>query len=171
MRSLTRTAALAAVIAGTLPAPLSAHVTLDTAQAVANSYVRIAVRVPHGCGNAATTGLRVQIPDGVTAVKPMLKPGWTITLDRLDGAPAQGHDAAPAVREITWRGGNLPDEFYDEFVIRLRMPDTPGQTIWFPFIQECEGGKVSRWIERPTEGQSIDQLRLPAYPVRIVPRP
>ena len=55
-----------------------AHVTLDTSQAPALGYVRIAARVPHGCEGEATIGLRVQIPDGVTAVKPQPKPGWTL---------------------------------------------------------------------------------------------
>jgi uncharacterized protein YcnI len=157
------------VAATTVPA--SAHVTLDTAQAPALAYVRIAIRVPHGCEGAGTVALRLQIPDGVTAVKPMVKPGWTITMDRADGSPATGHDAAPAVREVAWRGGLLPDEFYDEFVLRIRMPDAPGQMIWFPFVQECEGGRVSRWIEKPAAGEALDQVRLPAYPVRVLPRP
>ena len=162
-------AALTSLLA--VPAPLAAHVTLDTAQAPALAYVRIAIRVPHGCEGAGTVALRLQIPDGVTSVKPMVKAGWSISLDRADGTPASAHDATPVVREVAWRGGPLPDEFYDEFVLRIRMPDTPNETIWFPCVQECEGGKVSRWIERPAEGLSIEQLRFPAYPVRILPRP
>jgi hypothetical protein len=43
--------------------------------------------------------------------------------------------------------------------------------VWFAFVQECEGGKVSRWIERPAEGLTLDQLRMPAYPVCLLPRP
>ena len=45
-----------------------AHVTLDTSQAPALGYVRIAARVPHGCEGEATIGLRVQIPDDGTAI-------------------------------------------------------------------------------------------------------
>ena len=155
-----------------LAAPVHAHVTLDTPQAVALGYVRIAIRVPHGCEGAATTGLRLQVPEGVTAVKPQPKPGWTLTIVP-DEAPATGggHDTASPIREVSWRGGNLPDAYFDEFVLRVRMPDAAGQTVWFAFVQECEDGKVSRWIERPTEGQPLDQLRMPAYPVRLLPRP
>lgn len=184
MTSISRTATLraavstAAVFVATVAAtPTRAHVTLDTSQAAALAYVRIAARVPHGCEGAATVALRLQVPDGVTAVTPMPKPGWTLTTATADPetpGTAGGHDAAPTVREVAWRaqpGQALPDAFFDEFVLRVRMPDAAGQTIWFPFVQECEGGKVSRWIERPAEGQTYDQLRLPAYPVRIVPRP
>ncbi len=89
------------------------------------------------------------------------------------GTASGGGDSPPAVREVVWRaqpGHALSDAFYDEFVVRVRMPDAAGQTIWFPFIQECEGGKVSRWIERPAEGQTYQQLHRPAYPVRIQPK-
>ena len=171
MSRMTFAAFGAACLAAALAVPALAHVTLDTAQAPALGYVRIAIRVPHGCEGAATTGLRLQVPEGVTAVKPQPKPGWTLTVVP-DEAPATGggHDAAPPVREVAWRGGNLPDAFYEEFVLRVRMPDGAGQTVWFPFVQECEGGKVSRWIERPAEGQTLDQVRMPAYPVKLVPR-
>ena len=151
-----------------------AHVTLDTSQAPALGYVRIAARVPHGCEGEATIGLRVQIPDGVTAVKPQPKPGWTLQVVTEPAAgTASGHDSSPPVREVLWRaqpGQALSDDFYDEFVLRVRMPDAAGQTIWFPFVQECAGDKVGRWIERPGEGQTYEQLRKPAYPVRIVPK-
>ena len=36
------------------------------------------LRVPHGCEGAATIALRVRIPEGMIAVKPMPKPGWKI---------------------------------------------------------------------------------------------
>jgi uncharacterized protein YcnI len=166
----------AALIGGALLAatPALAHVTLDTAQAPARGYVRVAARVSHGCEGEPTIGLRVQIPDGVTAVKPQPKPGWTLQVvaEPATGAPV-GHEASPAVREVIWRaqaGQGLPNAFYDEFVLHMRMPDAAGQTIWFPFVQECENGKVSRWIEQPGEGQTYEQLRRPAYPVRVVPR-
>jgi uncharacterized protein YcnI len=164
----------AAFILGAFAAltPALAHVTLDTSQAPALGYVRIAVRVPHGCDGQATTGLHVQIPEGVTAVKPQPKPGWN--LDVLSARVASdGGGSPPAVREVVWRaqpGHALSDAFYDEFVLRVRMPDAAGQTIWFPFIQECEGGTVGRWIERPAEGQTYQQLHRPAYPVRIQPK-
>lgn len=175
MRTTLRAVLCGAAIAAAANTPARAHVTLDTPQAPALAYLRIAARVPHGCEGAATTSLRLQIPEGVTAVKPQPKPGWTLTVAADPQAPATGgHEAAAPVREVAWRaqpGQALPDAFFDEFVLRVRMPDAAGQTVWFPFVQECEGGKVSRWIERPAEGQTYDQLRLPAYPVRILPKP
>ena len=34
--------------------------------------------VPHGCAGSATIKIRVQIPEGVIAAKPMPKPGWNV---------------------------------------------------------------------------------------------
>ena len=160
---------LAAFAAITLASPAFAHVTLDVKEAPALSYVRLAIRVPHGCEGAATTALRLQVPEGVTAVKAQPKPGWTLTLAADEAAP-KGHDSSPPVHEITWRGGPLPDAFYEEFLIRVRLPDGAGGTVWFPFVQECEGGKTVRWIEKPAAGQGYDDLRAPAFPVKLLPK-
>lgn len=185
MTRLVRAAALGAVLSAPLSAPVAgtarAHVTLDTPQAPALSYARIAARVPHGCDGAATVALRIQIPEGVTGVRPMPKPGWTLSTVADEAARATdgsgtagGHGRAAAVREVAWRakpGEALPDAQFDEFVLFLRTPDAAGQTLWFPFVQECEGGKVSRWTERPAEGQTHQQTRSPAYPMLILPQP
>jgi periplasmic copper chaperone A len=36
------------------------------------------LRVGHGCEGSPTTAIRVQIPEGVIAVKPMPKAGWQV---------------------------------------------------------------------------------------------
>ncbi|MBE9607021.1 YcnI family protein [Acetobacteraceae bacterium H6797] len=163
-----KSAALASILA-LAAAPAMAHVTLDQATMPADSYLRVAVRVPHGCEGAATTGIRVQIPEGFRNVKPMPVAGWQLSTVTAEGASSGGgHGESAPVREVVWRGGNLPDAFYQEFVLRLQTPAEAGGTAYFAIVQECEGGKVSRWIERPsTPGEA---LRMPAFAVRITPK-
>ena len=60
----------------------AAHVYLETAEAPANGTYKAVLRVPHGCDGKPTIGLRVQIPEGVIAVKPMPKPGWQLEIDQ-----------------------------------------------------------------------------------------
>jgi hypothetical protein len=88
------------------------------------------LRVPHGCAGSPTVAVRVQLPHGITTVQPMRKPGWEIEIVReaLDEPISDGHggEITERVAEIHWTGGSLPDEFYDEFVFRTRLPDTPG---------------------------------------------
>ena len=103
------------------PSAVLAHVTLEQQQAPVGTPYKIVLRVPHGCGDSATIRLSVQIPEGVIAIKPMMKPGWQIAATR--GAYSKtysyfhGAKFTEGVKEVTWSGGKLPDAFYDEFVL------------------------------------------------------
>ncbi len=143
----------------------SAHVTLETREAPAGSYYKAVVKVPHGCGGAATTAVRIRLPAGVVAAKPMPKPGWTLTTK--DGEYAQpyqshGRTITHGVTEIAWTGGSLPDAWYDEFVFQAVLPKQPaGTVLYFPVVQECDTG-VARWIEIPEPGKTSADLPEPA---------
>jgi periplasmic copper chaperone A len=123
------------------------------------------LQVGHGCEGSPTKSIRVQIPEGVIAVKPMPKPGWELTTKRGEYAQAYdyyGEKLTEGVKEVAWTAGNLPDEWYDEFVLRVRLPDgAPGTVIRFPVVQECVED-VHRWIEVPAEGQDPDSVPEPA---------
>lgn len=129
----------------------SAHVTLENRQATVGSSYKAVFAVPHGCAGSATVKIRVQIPEGVIAAKPMPKAGWN--LETIKGKYAAEYDyhgakSSEGVKEVTWSGGKLPDDNYDEFVISTFLSGSlkPNTTLYFPVVQECEQG-VSRWIE------------------------
>ncbi len=133
-----------------LAPPAAAHVVIDPPQVAANSYARIAFRVGHGCGTAATIAIEVALPEGVSMARPMPKPGWEIAIENrpLARPVSGGHGLvreAPA--SIAWRGGPLPDAHYDEFVMMIRAPDAAGSTLVFPVVQRCEGGAQHGWTE------------------------
>ena len=134
--------------------PAGAHVLLKPKEARAGSDAEIAFIVPHGCDGSATTGLRVRIPDGVVGVKPQAKSGWT--LDTKAG-------------EVAWTGGRLPDKVNETFGLQVTLPDTPGATLYFPVVQECEKG-IHRWIEIPSVQQVSDRLREPAPALKLTPK-
>jgi len=162
------------IILATLSATTAfAHISLETAEAPVGSTYKAVLRVPHGCEGAATTGVRVQIPEGVIVAKPMPKPGWT--LKTVKGAFAKSYDyygtpTAEGVKEVEWSGGDLPDDFYDEFVIRLSLAAdlAAGTTLYLPVIQQC-GTASDAWIEVPEAGQSEDDLKLPAPALTLLP--
>lgn len=160
--------AAAAVAAG--PSSAFAHVTVQPTEANAGDYFQMAFTVPHGCAGSATVALRVKLPDGVLSVKPQMKPGWSVDIKKrkLDVplAASHGQTINEVVDEVSWRGGSLPDSLFDTFGLVMKLPDTPGQTLYFPAVQECEQG-VSRWIEIPASGQSADRLHEPAPLVRL----
>lgn len=152
----------------------SAHVTIETREAPVGAPYKATFRVPHGCGVSPTVKIRIRIPDGVIAVKPMPKPGWTLETVRgkYDKPYAYFHDATltEGVREVNW-SGKLPDEYYDEFVLSgfIAGDLAPGTTIYFPVVQECESG-VHRWIEIPAEGKTPADYKEPAPGVKLLPK-
>ncbi|MER9656728.1 YcnI family protein [Mesorhizobium sp. M0152] len=151
-----------------------AHITLETQEAPVGSIYKAILRVPHGCDGKATTALHVQIPEGVIAVKPMPKPGWTLQVKKgkyEKSYQLYGQAVTDGVREVDWSGGSLPDEFYDEFVFRATLTaDLPaGQKLYFPVVQECDGA-ADRWIEIPAAGQDEDALENPAPSVKLLPK-
>lgn len=164
----------AVLIAATceLVCPALAHVTLEQREATVGAPYKAILQVPHGCKGSATTALRVRIPEGVIDIKPMPKPGWTIKI--IKGKYAKPHDLYHArvnegVTELDWTGGNLPDDYYDEFVFQsfLATDLQPGQTIYFPVVQQCEKG-IHRWIEIPTPGSDYPE---PAPGLKLVSKP
>ena len=168
MNRILKCAAAFIAVSLCAPAGVSAHVTLETKQARVGSYYKAVLRVPHGCHGSPTLRVRVRIPEGVINVKPQPKPGWTLELVKGDYArPYAAHHGAPVsagVRELVW-SGQLPDEYYDEFVFSSYLStDLPaGGTLYFPVVQECEKG-ISRWTDVPGQGG-----KSPAPGVRLLP--
>jgi uncharacterized protein YcnI len=148
--------------------PAAAHVVIEPAEVAANAYARLAFRVGHGCGTAATIAIEVTLPEGVTMARPMPKPGWAIAIETraLPRPISGGHGLVrEAPSSIAWRGGPLPDAHYDEFVMMIRAPDQPGTTLIFPVIQRCEGSAQYAWIEVAEPGQP--RPRSPAPTLRL----
>src|SRR3954471_10793637 len=154
-----------------------AHVTLENRQAAVGSYYKATFAVPHGCAGSATTKIRVQIPEGVIAVKPMPKPGWN--LEAVKGKYAASYDyhgakLSEGVKEVVWSGGKLADDNYDEFVFASYLTGNlkPNSMLYFPVVQECEQG-ASRWIDIPAEGHDAHghDSKSPAPGVKLMPKP
>lgn len=156
IRSFAR-ASLAATTLVALAVPAFAHATLEVQEAALGATYKAVLRVPHGCGAEATHTVRIHIPEGFYNVKPMPKAGWaleTVTGPYENTYINHGTEVTEGVTEIVWSEGNLPNEWYDEFVFRGTFADTlePG-TFYFPAIQECANGQEA-WIGT-TEGADM----------------
>lgn len=170
MSKISLAAALTVLAAG----PALAHVSLETQTAPVGSTYKAVARVPHGCKGAPTIKVRIRIPEGVIAVKPMPKPGWT--LETVKGAYDKPYDyygtpTSEGVREVVWSGGRLLDEHYDEFTLRAYLTTDlkPDTMLYLPIVQECEGGGVERWIEIPAAGKVSDDYKYPAPGLKLTP--
>jgi periplasmic copper chaperone A len=165
--------AIAAATALTLMAVTAAmaHVTLETTEAPRGAYKAV-FKVPHGCDGSPTTAVRVEVPEGVIGVKPMPKPGWSLSMEK--GAYARTYDfyhgskVSEGVKTVTWSGGKLLNEHFDEFVLSVFLTDAleKGRAVYFPVTQTCETGSVT-WSEIAADGQDPHSLKTPAPLLRI----
>ena len=160
-------------LAAALLAPFAAkaHVTFEIAQTPANATYKAVLRMPHGCDGKATDAVRVDIPEGVIEVKPMPKPGWKLGTTKGDYARAYdyyGTPTAKGVRTIVWSNGNLPDDWYDEFVFTGHVADlAPGTVLAFPVVQTCVGGEV-RWDQVAAPGKDPEAVEHPAPTLAVM---
>lgn len=131
-----------------------AHITLEQKSAEAGSYYKAVFRVGHGCEAAPTNAITVFMPPGVRSANPMPKAGWSVEMVK-----PSTERAVPT--QVSWRGGPLLSEHYDEFTLRLQLPQQAGP-MWFRVLQQCAGGASVDWAEIPVEGTSTRGLKRPA---------
>lgn len=155
--------------------PASAHITLKGKEAAIGTAYDAVFVVPHGCAGSATTRIRVQIPEGVIAVKPMPKPGWNVETIAGKYATAydyQGSSISEGAKEVVWSGGELPDHAREEFVVSAFLTGAlkPDTVLYFPTVQECEQG-ISRWIDVPADPAHLHDSKWPAPGVKLLSKP
>ncbi|AMM86434.1 DUF1775 domain-containing protein [Martelella sp. AD-3] len=165
---MTRLAWAGAISLASLSAA-NAHMTLETGEAPAGSSYKAVIRVPHGCDGAATTEIRVKVPEGFYSVKPMPHAGWqleTVTGPYANTYMNHGTPVSEGVTEVIWKGGELPDAYYDEFVMRgsLSADIAPGTVLYFPAVQLCADGSANHWTAtgETGDGEPAPKLTLTA---------
>ncbi|MDP1818374.1 MAG: YcnI family protein [Acidimicrobiales bacterium] len=145
-----------------LALPATAHVGPSPSSAPAGSFLKFELRVAHGCGETGnTTKVEVQIPEGITSVTPQVVPGWAIerTVEPVDPPADDGHGGEITERTavVSWTGGPLLHDELEEFGLSVALPDTPGETLFFPTIQTCDDGSTADWIQLPQGDEEPDQ--------------
>lgn len=153
LRRLLALPALSLVVVVLTAAVAGAHVELDPGEAVAGSTTTLTFSFHHGKDGTATTGLQVLLPPGATAVEVPAVPGWTSSIDAAAGT-------------VTWSGGPVPDGTEAQLPVVVRLPDTPGETL-FKTIQSTEAGELA-WIE---EEESEAEGAHPAPRLLLTPDP
>jgi len=169
---MCRLAGVAGCLLGTAGGA-SAHVTLEVKEAKVGAGYKAVFSVPHGCEGSPTTEVSVEIPEGVIGVKPMPKPGWTLALQSGPYARSygfyHGETKSSGVKQVTWSGGELPDAYFDQFVLSTFIAGelSPGSQLAFPVTQKCASGE-QRWSEVAAAGQDPHSLAHPAPVLRLV---
>jgi periplasmic copper chaperone A len=150
-----------------------AHVSLEAKEAKLGSGYKAVFNIPHGCKGSPTTEVRIDIPEGVIAVKPMPKAGWAISMQKGPYARTygfyHGETKSEGVKQVAWSGGELPDEYFDQFVlstfIAAELP--AGTKVTFPVTQKCANGEMA-WNQVAADGQDAHSLEFPAPQLSLV---
>lgn len=160
------------MLAGATPA--FSHIFLENKNAPAGSSYKAVFQVGHGCQGSATTGVAVQIPTGFLGAKPYPKAGWTVTTQIGQLAKpydSHGRQITEDVTRVSWtatgKEAALPDAFFDEFVLRGKLPASAGP-LWFKVLQTCESGS-NDWSQVPASGTSTQGLKSPAVLLQVGP--
>lgn len=152
-------AAAVALIAG----PAAAHIVFAEPSAAAGSYYAGFLRVSHGCGEAGTVSLRVEIPPAVLSARPQPKAGWTLKIERAKlpqrVAGEGGATITERVTAVTWTG-SLPADEFDQFGLMMKLPASAGP-LYFPAVQTCTSGE-NAWIAIPSDPSQWHSLERPA---------
>ena len=169
----TKVIASCALLAWAMPA--FSHIFLESGSAAAGTTYKAVFQIGHGCQGSPTTGVSVQIPDGFQGAKPYPKAGWDLStqLAKLAKPYEQyGKQVLEDTTVVSWTAASkaaaLPDAYFDEFVLRGKLPPTPGP-LWFKVLQTCENGSNS-WSEVPASGVSIQGLKSPAALLEVTGR-
>ena len=127
----------------------NAHVSIASGPAFANTSQEVAFGVGHGCAGADTVRVQVDIPAGVTSVRPE-----TSDFGQADVET----DAAGTIVSVTWTKSDASvldsDTLYYKLLVRLKSPDQPFTKIYFPARQTC---RASDGTETVVEWVGIDE--------------
>jgi uncharacterized protein YcnI len=162
---------IAAVLAVTgvflVPGVAGAHISVASGPGFANTTQEIVFGVGHGCEGADTYSVKIEIPAGVTSVRPVRGDLGNVSVEK---------NAAGDVVAVVWQKAEadlLPSDFsYYNLTIRLKVPNQPFTTLYFPTHQTCKTSDgtliTSDWVGTPTTNGGTTAPE-PAPALRIVP--
>ena len=136
--------------------PAWAHVSITPSAAPKGSFTVLSFNVPNEEATANTTKVVIVFPTdhpiGDASVEAV--PGWTVTVDKakLD-KPIQTDEGevTEAVSQVTWTGGTIEPEHFQQFTIEVGLPDD-ADSLEFKALQTYDDGTTVRWIESTPPG-------------------
>jgi uncharacterized protein YcnI/predicted anti-sigma-YlaC factor YlaD len=176
MRTAKRLGVLGSIVLGGLLAVTGsayAHVTAQPGTATQGGYTKIAFRVPNEEDAASTVKLEVTFPADhpIASVETKALPGWTAQIDKTKLATPLKSDDGPiteAVSKITWTGGRIGPENFEEFEVSLGPLPTDTDKLVFKAVQTYDNGDVVRWIDTSAPGGAEPDH--PAPTVQLTPK-
>ncbi|HTO98629.1 MAG TPA: DUF1775 domain-containing protein [Myxococcales bacterium] len=154
-------------LAAFLAAPAFGHIEVASGAATSNATNEVVFSVAHGCSGNDTYKVVIDIPAGVTGVRPM----------RSDFAiPTVVKDGSGNVTSVTWQKPDADaldaDILFYKLTLRFKTPDQALSTLFFVAHQTCRAANgalsVVDWSDLPTT-PAAQQTGNPAAALRLVP--
>jgi len=129
---------IGAGFSGLLSSTAQAHVSIASGPAFANVSQEVAFGVGHGCAGADTVRVQVEIPAGVSSVRPEPSDFGQVDVET---------DATGAVVSVTWTKSDEnvldADTQYYKLLLRLKAPNEPFSIAYLPAHQTCRAADGS----------------------------
>lgn len=144
-----------------------AHVSLTSGPGFANQSQVLNFGVGHGCAGADTVRIEVSLPKEVSSVRAVPS--------GIFADVAIVRDDADVPTKVVWTKDNArgQDDAYYTLSIRLKLPDAPFTTLYFPTKQVCrdKDGKESTtdWAALPGAEVKQGEEEEPAPALNILP--
>jgi uncharacterized protein YcnI len=117
-----------------LVSPVAAHIDLEPRQSIPKRWETYTLRIPTET-TAPTVKIEVRVPAGFEIETIAHSRAWQISTTRDE----RGH-----MREITWSGGAIPPQRFEELKFLARNPATPGLYTW-NMTQHYREGEPGTW--------------------------
>lgn len=168
---MKRSFGIASAAAGLLvfgTASAEGHIALVSNVGFANTTQELAFGIGHGCQGADTVKVRIEIPPGVTSVRPMRGDFGNVSVEK---------DATGTVTAAVWQKADgdvlATDTLYYKLVLRLKVPAAPFTTIVFPAHQTCRAADGTSstvdWIGLPSASPADAGADEPAPSLNVLP--
>jgi len=128
----------------------SAHVRVLPEEVPADSYEVLTIRVPTE-KDIPTTQVRVEVPAGFTVLGVQPVPGWDHEFEENAGN----------IEAITWSGGEIGPQEFQQFAVQARTPKDTGDFAWNAF-QTYEDGSVVEWTGSEDAEEPASVVRVAA---------
>jgi uncharacterized protein YcnI len=98
---------------------------------IANATQEVTFSVGHGCSGADTVAVSVEIPAGVSSIRPETSDFGQVDVET---------DAAGTVTLVSWHKSEAAerDALFYKLAVRVKLPDAPFSTLYFPAHQTCK---------------------------------
>ena len=131
--------------------------------------------MPNERDDAATTKVRLQLPDGFAFVSYEPTPGWKVDVEK-GSWPSRSRPTtatrSQGVELITWSSAKgIPAGAFEDFGLSVRVPGKAGDTLTFKAVQTYSNGEVVRWIGAEGSDHPAPTVKLTAARRASAPRP